>query len=100
MTVSIPNFVKIMEVKWYSVNTIKTYNSVVKITEGYFNKPLVRVPQCLVTRHLQISTQMARLGIGRSIRLVYQIGSDRNSAHGSIHESHPVQKQSRSLCPV
>lgn len=89
-----------MQVKPYCENTIKTYNSIVKISEGYFNKPLVRVPQRLVTRHLQISTQMARLDIGRSIRLVYQIGSDRNAAHGSIHASHPVQMQSRSLCPV
>jgi len=89
-----------MEVKWYSENTTKTYNSVVKITEGYFNKPLDRVPQRLVTRHLRISTQMARLGIGRSIRLVYQRGSDRNSVHGSIHASHPVQMQSRSSYPV
>ena len=52
MIISIPNFVKIMEVKRYSANTIKTYTSVVKITEGYFNKPLERVPQRLVTRHL------------------------------------------------
>ena len=100
MTINIPNFDKIMEVKRYSANSIKTYNAGVKTTEGYFNKPLACVPQHLVTRHRQISIQMARLGIGRNIRLIYQRGSDRKNAHDSIHASHQEQKQSRSPYPV
>ena len=63
-----PNIVKIMEVKCYGENSIKTHNAVVKITEGYFNKALDRIPPLLITRHLRIFTQMAGLGIGRSIR--------------------------------
>ncbi len=64
------------------------------------SKNLPGVPQRRATRHLQTSTQTARLGVGQSIRLSCQTGSDCNSAHGSIHASHPVQTQSRSPCPV
>jgi len=53
-----------------------------------------------LTRHLQIATQTARLGVGQSIRLFCQTGSDHNSAHGSIRALHLVQTQSRSSCPV
>ncbi|WP_345276276.1 hypothetical protein [Litoribaculum gwangyangense] len=52
MILNIPNFVKTREVKRYSANTIKTYTSVVISAEGYFNEPLERVPQSLVTRYL------------------------------------------------
>ncbi|MEZ5035303.1 MAG: tyrosine-type recombinase/integrase [Chitinophagaceae bacterium] len=37
---SITDFVKILEVKRYSLNTIKAYESVVKLARSYFQKPL------------------------------------------------------------
>jgi integrase/recombinase XerD len=40
---SITDFVKILEVKRYSINTIKLYSSVIKLAEGYFDKPLESV---------------------------------------------------------
>lgn len=42
---SVPDFVKILEVKRYSANTVKTYASVVKLTQGYFNKHLIDVSE-------------------------------------------------------
>ena len=40
---SIPDFVKILELKRYSKNTIDNYIMVVKMAEQYFNKPLNNV---------------------------------------------------------
>lgn len=42
---STPDFVKILEVKRYSKNTINVYASVVKLAQGYFNKPLSHVSE-------------------------------------------------------
>ncbi len=42
---SIPDFVKILEVKRYSKNTIDNYVSVVKMAQQYFNQPLNKVDE-------------------------------------------------------
>jgi len=42
---AIADFRKIMEVKRYTSNTIKTYCSMLKQTEGYFSKPLCSVSE-------------------------------------------------------
>ena len=42
---SVADFVKILEVKRYSPNTIKTYSSFVSLAKGYFKKPLNKVSE-------------------------------------------------------
>lgn len=42
---SVPDFVKILEVKRYSKNTIESYASAVKMAQLYFQKPLSRVDE-------------------------------------------------------
>ena len=42
---SVADFVKILEVKRYSPNTIKTYSSFVSLAKGHFKKPLNKVSE-------------------------------------------------------
>ena len=42
---SVSDLVKILEVKGYSPNTIKTYSSFVSLAKGYFKKPLNKVSE-------------------------------------------------------
>ncbi len=42
---SVADFVKILEVKRYSTNTIKTYSSFVGLVKGHFQKPLNKVSE-------------------------------------------------------
>ncbi|UOY08073.1 site-specific integrase [Muricauda sp. SCSIO 64092] len=42
---SIPDFVKILEVKRYSKNTIESYSSIVKMARHFFKKPLNRIDE-------------------------------------------------------
>jgi hypothetical protein len=42
---SASDFVKILEVKRYILNTTKTYSSFVSLAKGYFMKPLNKVSE-------------------------------------------------------
>lgn len=42
---SIPDFVKILQVKRYSKNTIERYSSIVKMAKHFFKKPLNKIDE-------------------------------------------------------
>ena len=48
---SIPDFVKVLEVKRYSKNTIDSYSSIVKMAEHFFQKTLNRVSETELQRY-------------------------------------------------
>ncbi|WP_368667008.1 phage integrase N-terminal SAM-like domain-containing protein [uncultured Winogradskyella sp.] len=48
---SVPDFVKILEVKRYSKNTIDSYSSIIKMTQSFFKKPLNKVDESELHRY-------------------------------------------------
>lgn len=48
---SIPDFVKILEVKRYSKNTIESYSSIVKMVRQFFEKPLNKINETELHRY-------------------------------------------------
>lgn len=48
---SVPDFVKILEVKRYSGNTIKSYASIVNMARHFFKKPLNKIDETELHRY-------------------------------------------------
>ncbi len=75
---SIPDFVKILEVKRYSENTIESYVSIVKMAEQYFNKPLDKVDETALHKYFYFMVHTKKVSysyqkqIAMALKLYYK----------------------------
>lgn len=75
---SVPDFVKILEVKRYSKNTIDNYVSIVKMAEQYFNKPLNKVDEAALHKYFYFMVHTKKVSysyqkqIAMALKLYYK----------------------------
>ena len=75
---SIPDFVKIMEVKRYSKNTVDSYSSIVKMAQQYFQSPLNKVDETALHKYFYFMVHTKKISysyqkqIALALKLYYK----------------------------
>ena len=81
---SIPDFVKILEVKRHSKNTIDQYSSVVQMAQQFFNQSLNKVDETELHRyfyhmvHIKKTSYSYQKQIAIGLKLYYKEGFNTN----------------------